>query len=158
MTGSTSLDLGASGSSGTSAGCPRCMRTVRRPFLVSSVMRSACAVQHVDGERMIGGGVDDHLVVEERVRGERAGVVDEVERRVAAAADGAAGPRAHGDLDDVAGLELGPADRRPRPPSVLLFGERDAARCAVHARAEDLGVVALGGDRLVELVLRCAAR
>ena len=84
----------------------------------------------------------------------RAGVVHEVERRVAATADGGARPLADDDLDGVAGLELRPADARARAVVVLLDGEGDAARLAMHARAEDLGEVALGRDRLEELLLR----
>ena len=56
------------------------------------------------------------------------------------------------------GNELGPADARARALVVLLGREGDAAVLPVDAGAQDLGQVALGGDVLDELVLRCAAR
>src|SRR5207245_1917810 len=100
------------------------------------------------------GRIDDDVVVEQGMGRERSGVVGEVKGRVAAAADGAARPRADRDLDDVARFEIGPADLGPARVGLLLFGERDAARRAVHARAQDLRLVALRGNGLVELFLR----
>ena len=111
-------------------------------------------VQDVDRERLVGGRIHDHLVIEEGMGGERSRIVDEIEGRIAAAPDRAAGPRADRDLHHVPGFEVGPADGRPPTLGLLLLGERDAARCSMHARAQNFGVVPFRRDRLVKLVLR----
>ena len=124
------------------------------PVLVVLFAAVGLAVDDVDVDGAVGGRLDDDLVVEDRVRrrarprsrgGRTAG------RR--ARPPGRAVHDAERDLDDVARRELRPADARVRVLVRLLDREGLAAVLAVHARAQDLGEVALGGDVLVELVL-----
>ncbi len=110
-------------------------------------------VEHVDGERRGLGRVDHHLVEEDGVGVGRADVVDEPERRLAPQADRAAGPRPHRDLDDVAGLQLGPADVGLAAPRALLFRLQDGAVLLVDAGEEQLGLVALAGHALEAVLL-----
>ena len=107
---------------------------------------------HEDGS--VFGGVDDDLVVEEGVRRRRAGIVEEIIRGVASAADGARGPRANGHFDGVARVELRPANAGPRAFVVLFGGERHGAVFAVNARAQDFDEVPFLRNVLEELVLR----
>jgi hypothetical protein len=112
------------------------------------------AVEDIEEDGGLRRSLDDDLVVEDGMSPRRARVVEEIERGVAAAANGPGRPGPHGNLHRIARQELGPTDARSGPFVVLFGRERDTAILPVDPRAENLGQISLRGNVLEELVLR----